>query len=259
MTKCICGKETTNKKYCSKQCVGKGMVGDENPMKKKNIKDKHMKSIHTEEYKVKRSNSLKKSWTEDRKKETSKRVSLFWSIDENRRLSGERIKNTLNKPEVKCKLGSGLRGKKRPEHSKIMSGKNNPMYGVERFDMRGDNNWMRKPEHRERARKIALDGLAAYASSCNKNPSKPQVELFELVKQLCFCAQLNYYIKEVNKVIDIAIPFHKIAIEYDGSYWHQDEEKDIQRQKQIESLGWRFIRYIDRIPSLEELISSIKE
>ena len=110
-----------------------------------------------------------------------------------------------------------------------------------------------RPEVKEKLRTRMLNGEASRINSFVKNPSKPQVELFNLVKKLCYCAELNYPVIEVNRCIDIAIPFHKIAIEYDGSYWHQDEEKDKQRQKQIESLGWKFIRYRDRIPTIDEL------
>jgi len=51
----------------------------------------------------------------------------------------------------------------------------------------------------------------------------------------------------------------KIAIEYDGSYWHQDKEKDLKRQKEIEQCGWRFIRYCDFIPSREKLLEDIEQ
>ena len=61
----------------------------------------------------------------------------------------------------------------------------------------------------------------------------------------------------MNKCIDIALPHRKIAIEYDCWYWHQDEEKDRIRQEQLEKLGWRFIRYRDRVPSIEELRNNI--
>ena len=47
-----------------------------------------------------------------------------------------------------------------------------------------------------------------------------------------------------------------IAIEYDGSYWHNKPEiknNDIRRQKYLESKGWSFIRYTDYIPSEKEL------
>ena len=115
-----------------------------------------------------------------------------------------------------------------------------------------------RPEIKIRKRQIMINGGASYVNSFIKNPSKPQVALHELTKQLFPEAQLNYPIREVNRNIDIAIPEYMIAIEYDGSWWHQDKESDKKRQEQLESLGWKFIRYKDYIPTLEELESNIK-
>lgn len=42
--------------------------------------------------------------------------------------------------------------------------------------------------------------------------------------------------------IDFADPVNKIGIEVDGREWHQDIEKDLKRQKEIESMGWKIIR-----------------
>ena len=91
-----------------------------------------------------------------------------------------------------------------------------------------------------------------------KNPSKPQVKLYELIVSIYSNSILNFPVEEVNRCIDIAIPEHMIAIEYDGSYWHQNEDSDKKRQDDLENLGWKFIRYIDYIPSMEELMRDIK-
>jgi len=101
-----------------------------------------------------------------------------------------------------------------------------------------------------------LNGQSAYLNSFIKNPSKPQVELFNLIKEIYPTAILNYPI--MNYSIDIVIPELKIAFEYDGSYWHKDkEEYDQKRQKEIEDLGWKFIRYIDNVPSEDDIIEDI--
>ena len=104
-----------------------------------------------------------------------------------------------------------------------------------------------------------LNGFASHVYSFNKNPSKPQVKTFELIKSVFADAVLNFPVYEVNRIIDIAIPSLKIAVEYDGSYWHKDENLDIIRQKDIENLGWRFLRYRDHVPSLEELKHDINK
>jgi len=98
---------------------------------------------------------------------------------------------------------------------------------------------------------IMNNGWAAYMNSCITNPSKPQVMLYELVKQIFPGAILNYPL--MNYSIDVAIPEILVAIEYDGSYWHQDKEKDLIRQRNIENKGWTVLRYVDYIPTIEEL------
>ena len=103
----------------------------------------------------------------------------------------------------------------------------------------------------EKRRQEMLKGKAAYMLSKVKNPSGPQVELFNLVKEDHPESIMNYQV--LNYSIDVVIPNLKIAIEYDGSYWHQDQEKDTKRQKEIEDQGWIFLRYRDYIPSKEEL------
>lgn len=85
----------------------------------------------------------------------------------------------------------------------------------------------------------------------NRRVSKPQMELFEIVNKIYQNVKLEHL--SLNYFIDIAIMDLKIAIEYDGSYWHQNKKYDKLRQRDLEEEGWKFIRYVDRIPSIEEL------
>lgn len=106
-------------------------------------------------------------------------------------------------------------------------------------------------KNREAQRQRMLKGQAAYCNKFIKNPSKPQVELYNLVKQLYSQTEINY--QYLNYSIDIAIPELMIAIEYDGYYWHKDKEYDKNRQTKLEDGGWRVLRYLDIIPSIEQL------
>ena len=90
-----------------------------------------------------------------------------------------------------------------------------------------------------------------------KNPSKPQVELFQLCQNIVPYPILNYPCLSYS--IDIAIPSLNLAIEYDGSYWHQNKEYDLYRQEQIEKEGWKFLRCVDYIPNKQELLKNINE
>lgn len=114
----------------------------------------------------------------------------------------------------------------------------------------------------EKQRQRMLDGKAVYMLSFVQNPSKPQVELYNRIKEIYPTAILNYpfYRGEGKRSysFDVAIPELMICFESDGSYWHQDKENDLIRQKEIEELGWKLIRYypvdiIKQVPSIEQI------
>lgn len=100
------------------------------------------------------------------------------------------------------------------------------------------------------------NGDAAWLNQFIKNPSKPQIELFNLISNIFPGAYLNYPAGRYS--IDIAVIDENLAIEYDGSYWH-DEEKDRIRQEYLEEKGWNFLRYVDRVPTEEEIINDFRK
>jgi len=115
-------------------------------------------------------------------------------------------------------------------------------------------------EFKESQRERMKNGGAVHALSFNQNPSNPQVELYNLVKSLFPETILNFPAQGKSGdhfFLDIAIPSLMIDVEYDGSYFHPTEgskfEKDKIRQKDLEETGWKFFRYRDYIPTLEEL------
>ena len=115
---------------------------------------------------------------------------------------------------------------------------------------------------------IFINGNAQWQSAIMnskvKNPSKPQKAIYDIIKEIYPLAELNYPVIECNRNIDIAILEYKIAIEYDGFYWHKNKkEDDTKRQIDLECLGWKFIRYAggekkDIVPSVETIINDIK-
>ncbi len=85
--------------------------------------------------------------------------------------------------------------------------------------------------------------------------SKPQKELFKIMKLFSNEAQLEYPLELENSTVfgDIVIPSEKLWIEYDGKHWHQDKEKDDIRQKKIEDKGFKVIRFDkERLKLLKE-------
>jgi len=115
----------------------------------------------------------------------------------------------------------------------------------------------------KKSKRRMLDGGSVHALSFVKNPSKPQVELYNRVKELYPSAILNYPCYPLNYSLDVAIPELKIWFESDGSWYHQDKEKDLERQKKIEELGWKLIRYypvdnVKQVPSKEKIFNDVK-
>lgn len=74
--------------------------------------------------------------------------------------------------------------------------------------------------------------------------SRKQIEIYEILKEDFHDAQLNYPIKTKAGLYfaDVGIPSLKLNLEYDSSYWHQDELKDLKRDTNIKAAGWNVIR-----------------
>jgi hypothetical protein len=140
--------------------------------------------------------------------------------------------------------------KAREKLSKSLKGKPSKLKGRTYVEIHGEE------KAKELIEEKRISG--AYGCSLVQNPSKPQVELYNLTKEYYPNSIINLWITEVNRCIDIAIPEFKIAIEYDSAYYHQSKENDDIRQKEIENFGWKFIRYFERIPSKEELLQDIQ-
>lgn len=204
--------------------------------------------------------------TEETKRKQSEKHRLWWSNPENgNKMKGKNHpmfgKKRIFSEGHRKKLRESNKGEKNPIYGK--RGKNAPMFGkhhsketIKRISESRKEWWKNNPKSKEIYRQRMLNDGAAYVNSFIKNPSKPQVELFELVKELYPEAELNYPIIEFNRNIDVCIPHLKVAIEYDEPYWH-DLEQDKLRQTELETLGYKFIRYERRIPTLEELESDI--
>ena len=69
---------------------------------------------------------------------------------------------------------------------------------------------------------------------------------------------VNY--KACGYYIDIAFPRKRIAIEYDGAYWHQNKKKEKIRDAALVRCGWRVlhIRSNGHIPSPDVVKKELK-
>lgn len=75
--------------------------------------------------------------------------------------------------------------------------------------------------------------------------SKPETELFEFVKSLVPDAEQSCRTLIAPQEIDIIVPSRKLAIEFNGLYWHSEQYRDkkyhIGKRKAVEAAGYRLI------------------
>ena len=155
---------------------------------------------------------------------------------------------------IRRKLRNSAIGYKQPEERKKKQGRK-----IKKLWEDPKSKYYSK-ERDEKLRQWMLSGHAVYMNEFIKNPSKPQVETWKLVSKICPYVYLNYSVTHLKNTysIDIAIPKLEIAVEFDGGYWHQDEEKDLKRQKELMEDGWVFLRYKDIVPEIEQIRNDIK-
>ena len=87
----------------------------------------------------------------------------------------------------------------------------------------------------------------AKLASCRGRPSKPQLEMFRMVQTVWPEAALEHPVG--SRVIDVAVPSLRLAMEYDGTYWHQDAQEDALRDAELHAAGWS----VGHFRSLEEV------
>ena len=164
------------------------------------------------------------------------------------------LKSRLESKKFWWAITEGRRGENNPVHRQTLETKRR--YKAKMRAYRKNN-----PEKIFNLAQYVLDHPEKHVNRllANEVASKPQRLLFERVRTLDKSAELNFPVK-VKKVgrgqlrfVDVALPGHKIALEYDGSYWHKNVRGDRQRDKQLRLEGWIVLRYKDRVPDLKEL------
>jgi hypothetical protein len=216
-------------------------------------RSKSQKEAHNRpEVKIKHSKAAKEGWQNI---ETRRKHLEVWSNSEAKEKHRKRVKESHNTLEAKLNFS-----KKQIENWRNLE--------IREKIIKTSKEAMNKPEVKEKIRILnnrpkiikglrerMLDGGAVHALSFLKNSSKPQVALYKMLQQLCPNPIMNYpiyYRKKWNYSIDIADPRLGLAFEYDEPYWHKHKGRDLLRQRRIEEIGWKFLRY-EKVPTLEQL------
>jgi len=207
---------------------------------------KNSESLNRIEVKEKLSNIRKEYLNrEDVREKKSKAQKEVWKKNEVR----ERLIENLNKPEVKVKRRRSVKK------------------AMEKLEVRQKckESW-NKNGRRDKVKIDMINGKAVYMLSKVKNPSGPQVKLYNIIRELYKDAILNYPLcisKGHWYALDIAVQSLKLDIEYDDTtYWHKGKDKkehDRIRDEQVENKGWRIIRYKDYIPDLNQVLNDINK
>ena len=88
---------------------------------------------------------------------------------------------------------------------------------------------------------------------CNseRNTSMPEFAIMFYLKKYNLEAMHSY--KEYGYELDVYIPSMKIAIEYDGYYWHKNKaEKDLEKNQKCKKDGVKLYRIREGLPSLND-------
>jgi len=228
-------------------CKGKkGIFSDE---VRKRISDSKKGKKLTEEHKQKISSGVRgkgmfgKKHTTETIEKIRKSSMIQFSSEEFRKRYSEKMKGRKLSEEIKLKISKSNKGK---------IPWNKGLKGVIKIS----------DEERENRRKRMLNGGAIRAIKGIQNPSKEEVKLRNIVKDIY--PKCKYQYKVLNYALDIAIPKYKVAIEYDGWY-HFDTEEHIlyhrNREDKIKKRGWKIIKFniFRSFPSKDEVMQCLLE
>lgn len=106
---------------------------------------------------------------------------------------------------------------------------------------------------------IKAKAMATLSNNGNVPTSTQQLSLYEIIKQKYPKTQLNYQLNSCILDIFVCIDDINIDVEYDGSYWHQDKQRDLKRDKFLQSQGFKTLRIRSGhlLPDEDELFSAI--
>lgn len=115
-------------------------------------------------------------------------------------------------------------------------------------------------EYPQLSLEIRKKSMESYLKNGTMPTSQQQIKLFEMTQSLFndnvfLNYPFDYYCLDIALILDEM----RINIEYDGWYWHQDEERDRKRNDYIINNYWKVLRIKSgiKLPTIEQLKKSL--
>lgn len=114
-------------------------------------------------------------------------------------------------------------------------------------------------EHTLQVPSIREKGMKTLSANHSCPTSKQQIVLCDILKELYGACRLNHPCGNCFLDCVIEINGNKIDIEYDGAYWHQDEQRDRKRDEFVKSQGYKVLRIVGghKVPTKEQIVEAI--
>lgn len=166
-----------------------------------------------------------------------------------------KLQPNFHRPEVQLKAQNTLKEK---YGSKGPLG--NPTIRTKIYKTIGGSSPFCNPETREKAKSTLIRRYGVdnpFKSDAIQNNikntmiecgfvSQGEQDLFNFVKELCPDAKQGDYSTLRNRELDVYIPSKKIAIEYNGEYWHSDNRIAYDRNiSRAEASNYHYTKYLD--------------
>lgn len=257
-----CGKEAkyelkNGKKCCSIKFNSCTKIRERNSRSNKGKKiSEQTKQKILEKWKI-NPPRLGKKCSKITKDRISKSIKNLW-IDSN---------SVYHLPEVREKNRLNIIGKTHTKDgdlkiSKKLKGKLKTELHKQRLSISVKKSFENNPALKENLSKRMKSWQCQHMLKLIKNPSKPELNLRNMVKELFPNCEFQHPI--LNYAVDIALIQEKIVIEYDGYYHFNCKDNidyGIMRQNRIQNEGWKIIRYtmFDKFPDKEQLQNDIRE
>lgn len=233
--------------YCSRNCSNTSEVSDKTKIKMSNSAKEKFNNMTKDEIKeyLKLDTRTYNLTNEGREKiRKTCRNNFIGHKKTEKQLEVSRTSRKVSS-EAKIKISQKLKGRKvyiSEQHKEKLSKASKKQWKTMSDDKKNKIiEAMQSKAHTLETRNKVMESF--YKNSSIKT-SKPQLFLYNLLKEKYPLAELNYpYILE-KRLIDIFVPELNLCIEYDGMYWHNGNEKyDFIKNKECQKLGYKTLNF----------------